>query len=470
MNNFDLIAGYEREKEELKKICDVLNNREHFLSKGAKMPKGLIFYGGAGTGKTLFTKVLALECNLPLTVIDFGKSVDDNSVLKQIKKSFEKAKKSKKYSIIFVDELDKILPDETQDYVSDHSKMILTQLLTLIDGINGESNVFFVASCNNYGSIPETMVRPGRIDKKIMLGNPDFVSRKQILELYVGKTVCKFETGIEEIAEATAGFSCAGLETLINECVLESDDDNFVSEDLLFSKIAEINNQDIERKLSDVEKEVISCHNIGHYIVAMNLCDGDYNLEMEKDSFCRDYTQMFSINDYEEDDDDYEETDDYEDDDDSDGDDESDDDSDREDDERKEVSSSTIYYGYDDVERAVTVLFGAMVAEQAVFGRSLNDVDNDLEKIEELLFTASNCGMLGIEYYFSEERNDTFSYSEKYCDRLNEKFDDIKRKCFGRAKEIIDKNVPLLKNLQSLLIKQGRIKSRQIKEIVKSFS
>ncbi len=451
MNNFDLIAGYEREKEELKKICDILNNREYYLNKGATMPKGLIFYGGAGTGKTLFTRVLSMECNLPLNVINFGKSVNDNSILKQIKKAFDKAKKSQKLSIVYIDELDKILPDMSREYISDHSKIILTQLLTLIDGIDNNSNVFFVASCNNYGCIPETMVRPGRIDKKIMLNNPDLSSRKDIINYYINKTNCTFNINLKDIAEATNGFSCAGLQTLVNECVLNSNKNNVVSSDLMYQKIREINNQDIERKKSEAEKELISCHNLGHFLVAKEFDDGDYLINFDS-NICNKYFEglLSTV----EDDDDYD-------------DEEEDYDDDYYDDEEDETSEVNSYYTYKDYENLITVLFGGMVAEEIVYGHSFNHLYHDLSNIEDLLFKASYNGLLGIEYYYDDQRNDILTYSQNFTDKLNDKFFEIKTKCLNKAREILTKNINQLKILQDALLREGVLNKETVEEILK---
>ena len=214
MDNFNMIAGYAKEKKELKKICDVLNNREYYMGKGAKIPKGLILYGSAGNGKTLFTKVLARECDLPVYIVDTADAKDESSIMQQIKNAFDKANDSNKCSVVFFDEIDKFLPDLDGYFVDQGAKTILAQLLTLIDGINSTNNVFFVATCNDFDDLPASMVRPGRIDKKIMLQNPDYGARKEIAEKYMFATKCEFEMSVEDIAELTQGLSCSAIETL----------------------------------------------------------------------------------------------------------------------------------------------------------------------------------------------------------------------------------------------------------------
>lgn len=485
MSYFDMIAGYENEKRELRKICDILNNRDYYLQKGAKMPKGIIFYGNAGNGKTLFTHVLSKECDLPMYVIDLGDSKDENSILRQIKKAFDKAKKSRKYSIIFIDELDKILPDVCEKYVTDRAKIVLTQLLTLIDGINKDSHVFFVATCNNFGSIPESMLRPGRIDKKIMLPNPDYPTRKEILSMYIGKVNCSFETDIKEIASRTAGFSCSGLETLVNECVLDSDENNFVSETLVFRKINEISRQDIQRDKSDEEKRIVSCHNLGYFLVANTLHgDSNYILDLQKYNVGNDFFAGVisgvesgwgcddEIDPDDLDDDDYEE--DYEDDCEEKKIDygsltfeEIDDWSNAGCDDDDDFCNTRKYYCFDDLRNAICVVLGGMAAEKAVFGKTYDDIYADLSAATGLMIQMSENGMLGFEYVYNECRD--LPYGEKRIDAINEKFEQILNECYEKAEKIVLGNIDLLRYLQGYLIREETIKRDRAEELIANF-
>lgn len=237
---FENIAGYEKEKDELMRLCEIFRNREKNEAKGAKLPKGIIFYGSAGTGKTLFAKVMASTCGLEIFNIDLGKVNDEFEICALIRKSFAKARKSKEPTMIFFDELDKVLPNPDEFYNTDRSKTVLAQLLTLIDGMEISGKIVFVATCNAYGSLPSTLTRPGRIDKKIAIGNPTYSSRVEILKKYAENASCHFELTMEELAKITIGFSCASLETLINECILHSDDSGFVSKDVAYCCLSEI--------------------------------------------------------------------------------------------------------------------------------------------------------------------------------------------------------------------------------------
>ena len=164
MNAFNKIAGYKKEKAELEALVDIFNNRKKYELKGATLPKGIIFYGPAGTGKTLFSEVLAQECLLKKINISISDSASDDNICRKIRKAFLQGAKSKEPTMIFFDELDKGLPNDREEYYTDRSKNILSQLLTLIDGMEKINNIVFVATCNDYYALPESIRRAGRFD------------------------------------------------------------------------------------------------------------------------------------------------------------------------------------------------------------------------------------------------------------------------------------------------------------------
>lgn len=121
--NFNNIAGYNAEKEELALLCDVFNNRKEYAAKGAKLPKGIIFYGEAGNGKTLFAKVMASVCNLNTITIDLGNADAETAICKHIRKAFASAKKAKEPTMIFFDEVDKVMPNLREKYFIQFNKL-----------------------------------------------------------------------------------------------------------------------------------------------------------------------------------------------------------------------------------------------------------------------------------------------------------------------------------------------------------
>lgn len=456
MDNFGLIAGYEKEKKELKKICDVLKNRKYYMEKGAKIPKGLILYGSAGNGKTLFTKVLARECELPVYIVDTSDAKDESSIMQQIKTAFDKAGNNDKCSVVFFDEIDKFLPDLDGYFVDQGAKTILAQLLTLIDGINSKSNVFFVATCNDFDDLPASMVRPGRIDKKIMLRNPDCDEREKIAENYMLSTKCEFELSAEDIAELTQGFSCAAIETLINACVLESDVRNFVPTKVIYKNVDEIRHCDIERDFSDEDKYMKSCYNLGRFVVARSFKNADYTLDLDNHNLCNSFFKKILdelANDYDEygdyDDEEFRYSDGMS--------------------GKKATVKFSKYFSATDFENTISVLFGGMAAQKVFFGKTFDNTYYDLVSVDKVLFNMAEYGMFGVDKTFFSNRHDDMPYSKKRLDALNEKFDDITRKCYDTAEKIVTENRGLIEFLQPFFIREEVIKKNRTEELIREY-
>ena len=455
---FNSIAGYETEKKELEKLCKIFNNLKNYEEKGAKLPKGIIFYGEPGTGKTLFSKVMANVCGLEVLKIDLGDVKNESAICKYIKKTFVKASKSKEPVMIFFDEMDKVLPNDEEEYYTDRSKTILTQLLTLIDVMDSAGNVVFVATCNYYDLLPETLTRPGRLDKKIGLSRPNYFSRVEILNMYAKKSSCRFELPMEETAKLCTGFSCSALETLINECILQSDESGFISEQLMQEHIFEIKNEDIPRKTSKVDDMVFACRNVGAFIVAKTFNVGESVLSLSVDSVCNKFfNNIISYFD-----DDY------------------DDDCELEDDlflsndsfnkqEDNEERVSTRYYSKSDLINTITVLLGGYVAEELILHKIYDNVSFYLLIIDEILFALAKNGMLGLDLLYRSQRSEELPYSCERVERLNQVFDEIVQDCYKKAKTIITNNKDLAEKLISTLSEKKVLKEAESKLLLTEF-
>ncbi len=451
--NFDSIAGYETEKEELKRLCEIFNHREKYEKKGAKLPKGIIFYGEAGTGKTLFSKVMASVCGLQVFKIDLGDVENESAICRHIKKTFIKASKRKEPTMIFFDEMDKVLPNDDEEYYTDRSKTILTQLLTLIDGMDSTGNIVFVATCNNYNALPETLTRPGRLDKKIGIGSPTYASRVEILKMYAQKSSCQFEMTMEDMAKLCVGFSCAALETLVNECILQSDEEGIVSESLIRQRFFEIKNEDIPRERSTVDDTVRACRNVGAFIVAKTFNCGHYVLNLESDSVCNDFFNSI-LSDF---DDDYNEEDyddvDY------------DDDYEEEDNEEKGVTPSN-YYSKSDLTNTITVLLGGYVAEELILHKVYDNISAYLSLIDDILLSMAKNGMFGLNLCYSEDRHNELPYLPNRLERLNQVFDETINDCYESAKAILQKNENIIKQLISELAEKQFLQAEECEKLL----
>ena len=446
--NFESIAGYETEKEELKRLCEIFNNREKYEKKGAKLPKGIIFYGEAGTGKTLFSKVMANVCGLEVLKIDLGDVENESAICRHIKKTFIKAAKRKDPTMIFFDEMDKVLPNDDEEYYTDRSKTILTQLLTLIDGMDSAGNIVFVATCNNYGALPETLTRPGRLDKKIGIGSPTYSSRVEILKMYTQKSSCRFEMTVEDMAKLCVGFSCAAIETLVNECILQSNEDGIVSESLVRERFFEIKSEDIPRESSMVDDTIRACRNVGAFIVAKTFNSGHYVLSLDWDSVCNDlFNGILSDFDSDYDEDDY------------------DDDEDEEENKEEYVVSSK-YYSKSDFMNTITVLLGGYVAEEFILHKIYDNVSSYLSLVDDILFTMAENGMFGLALRYSEDRHEKLPYMSERVERLNQVFDEVIQECYERAKAILLKNDAVVKKLIAHLAKKQILQEEECEQLL----
>lgn len=449
MSAFDRIAGYKKEKEELMALVEIFKNRKKYELKGATLPKGIIFYGPAGTGKTLFSEVLAQECSLKKINISISDSASENNICRRIRKAFLQGAKGKTPTMIFFDELDKVLPNEREEYYTDRSKTILAQLLTLIDGMEKINNIVFVATCNDYYALPESITRPGRFDKKICLDLPDYTARAAILDIYMKASPTKFEMPAESIAKLTGEFSPAALKTLVNDCILVSDENNYVSEDVIREKIIEIKEEDLPTERSEQSYTVDAVRNIGAFVVARAYSNSDYVLTVEENKVCNGFLDAIINNaNY-----DYEDDDDYDDDDDDDGD--------------EEISTSYSLCSKNDLLAAITALLGGMAAQELIFKKTYDNMGYSLDRVNDLFLKMSSNGMLGLELFY--KRFDDFPYSSSVIERLGEAIIKAKLECYEKAKEIVNKNEALIKKLVPILIKRKSIEKNECEELIEEF-
>lgn len=449
MRAFDRIAGYTREKEELEKLAEIFTNREKYERKGAALPKGIIFYGPAGTGKTLFAEVLAEECSLEKINISISDSASEGDICRRIRKAFLQGSKRKAPVMIFFDELDKVLPNAREEYYSDRSKTILAQLLTLIDGMEKVNNIVFVATCNDYYALPESITRAGRFDKKICLGLPDNATRTAILEMYMQSSPAKFEMSPESIAKLTSGFCPAALKTLVNDCILMSDENNYITENLIRRKIKEISEEDLPAERSEQSYTVDAVRNLGGFIIARAYCNSDYVLTVEDDSVCNGFLESII------DDEEYDYDDDYDDDDYGD-----------DDDDEGEQSSFSIYSKADFL-AAITALLGGFAAQELLLGKTYSNLRGRVADISNLLFSMSSCGMLGFDVYYDSCW--ALPYSDKFRERIETVFTKTIEECYKKAKEHLQRNITLLQKLVPILASRKSIDKCECEALIEEF-
>lgn len=264
MITLDSIAGYKAEKAEAKKIIKLLQNYDKYESVGVYVPKGLVLSGPAGCGKTLFAKAIANEAGVPF--VDFKVGEDATDSLANLKKAFAQAKK-KTPSILYIDELDKLT---SQRFLSsDAVRNLIQYLLTELDGISASVGVLVIASTNFYSDLPNALIRSGRMDKKIVISEPDLDSRVEILNYYI-KSHKEFEKiNTRALALKLNGMTGADIKTLVNNALIETIDSGKQLEfDDFVELVSQMRFEDIGRRWNnkDVVTKVL-IHEAGHSIV-----------------------------------------------------------------------------------------------------------------------------------------------------------------------------------------------------------
>lgn len=274
--NFNCIAGYEREKEEALKICNVINKYEEYKDLGITLPKGLLLCGSPGVGKTLFAKAIANETKRTFIDVDLA-GVNAEDVSRHIVDKFNEAKE-KAPSIIFIDEIHHHITEEKVfGYESDFTRTNLSTLLSLLDGFKTNDEVMLIATTNRLRLMPPALIRPGRVDKHITLANPDEKSRQKIIDFYMDKIKLEKAYDKKQFLLITDGLTAADIKTIVNETAIDaiSENTNVITLEklLMYTNIVEgkyLYEFDKQKRHLE-EYKITAYHELGHFVVANEL-------------------------------------------------------------------------------------------------------------------------------------------------------------------------------------------------------
>lgn len=277
---FSDVAGEEEEKQELVEVVEFLKNPKKFTRLGAKIPSGVLLEGPPGTGKTLLAKAVAGEAGVPFFSIS-GSDFIEMFVgvgASRVRDLFDQAKKAAP-SIIFIDEIDAVGRRRGSGMGGGHDEreQTLNQLLVEMDGFNGDEGVIVMAATNRADVLDPALLRPGRFDRKILVGAPDVKGREAILRVHARNKPLGPDVDLKEIAKQTPGFVGADLANLLNEAALLAARRN--ENEISAADVDEAEDRVIagpakrDRVVSPKERETVAYHEAGHTIVGLVLND-----------------------------------------------------------------------------------------------------------------------------------------------------------------------------------------------------
>ena len=277
---FSDVAGEEEEKQELVEVVEFLKNPKKFKRLGAKIPSGVLLEGPPGTGKTLLAKAVAGEAGVPFFSISGSDFVEMfvGVGASRVRDLFDQAKKAAP-SIIFIDEIDAVGRRRGSGMGGGHDEreQTLNQLLVEMDGFNGDEGVIVMAATNRADVLDPALLRPGRFDRKILVGAPDVKGREAILRVHARNKPLGPDVDLKEIAKQTPGFVGADLANLLNEAALLAARRN--ENEISAADVDEAEDRVIagpakrDRVVSPKERETVAYHEAGHTIVGLVLND-----------------------------------------------------------------------------------------------------------------------------------------------------------------------------------------------------
>ncbi len=272
--NFSNVAGLREEKEELEEIVDFLRAPNKYTQLGARIPKGVLLVGPPGTGKTLLAKAVAGEAGVPFFSISGSDFVEMfvGVGASRVRDLFEDAKKNAP-CIVFIDEIDAVARRRGTGMGGGHDEreQTLNQMLVEMDGFGVNEGIIVMAATNRVDILDPAIMRPGRFDRKIVVGRPDVAGREEILNVHAKNKPLGDDVDIQQIAQSTAGFTGADLENLLNEAAIlaaKQERSYIMQEDIRrsFIKVG-IGAEKKSRVISEKEKKITAFHEAGHAIL-----------------------------------------------------------------------------------------------------------------------------------------------------------------------------------------------------------
>nr|YP_010835362.1 cell division protein FTSH [Cryptomonas gyropyrenoidosa]WFQ83037.1 cell division protein FTSH [Cryptomonas gyropyrenoidosa] len=446
--SFNDVAGVDEAKEEFQEVVSFLKRPERFKAVGAKIPKGVILVGPPGTGKTLLAKAIAGEAGVPFFSISGSEFVEMfvGVGASRVRDLFQKAKENSP-CIVFIDEIDAVGRQRGTGIGggNDEREQTLNQLLTEMDGFEGNTGVIVIAATNRVDVLDSALLRPGRFDRQVTVNVPDIRGRLDILNVHAKNKKLSPEVSLEVIAKRTPGFSGADLANLLNEGAILT-----ARRRKDFTTMSEIDAA-IDRVIAGMEgttlidsktKRLIAYHEVGHAIVGTLLHHHDpvQKVTLVPRGQAKGLTWFTPAED------------------------------------QSLISKSQI------IARIMGAL-GGRVAEEVVFGfpEVTTGAGNDLQQVTSMArqmvtrFGMSNIGPLALENQTSDpflgrSMGSSLEYSEDIASKIDMQVRSIIQHCHNETTQIIKDNRIVIDKLVDLLIEKETINGEEFRNIVNDFT
>ncbi|MEO3705783.1 ATP-dependent zinc metalloprotease FtsH2 [Trichormus azollae] len=445
---FDDVAGIEEAKEELQEVVTFLKQPERFTAVGARIPKGVLLVGSPGTGKTLLAKAIAGEAGVPFFSISGSEFVEMfvGVGASRVRDLFKKAKDNAP-CIIFIDEIDAVGRQRGAGIGggNDEREQTLNQLLTEMDGFEGNTGIIIIAATNRPDVLDSALLRPGRFDRQVTVDAPDIKGRLEILEVHSRNKKLDPSVSLDAIARRTPGFTGADLANLLNEAAIltarrRKDAITILEIDDAVDRV--VAGMEGTPLLDSKSKRLIAYHEVGHALVGTLLKDHD---PVQKVTLIpRGQAQgltWFTPNE-----------------------------------EQGLISRSQL-------KARITAALGGRAAEEVIFGAAevTTGAGGDLQQLSGMArqmvtrFGMSDLGPLSLEsqqgeVFLGRDWTTRSEYSESIASRIDAQVRSIAEECYENAKKIIREHRSVTDRLVDLLIEKETIDGEEFRQIVAEYT
>lgn len=445
---FDDVAGIDEAKEELQEVVTFLKKPERFTAIGARIPKGVLLVGPPGTGKTLLAKAIAGEAGVPFFSISGSEFVEMfvGVGASRVRDLFKKAKENAP-CIIFIDEIDAVGRQRGAGIGggNDEREQTLNQLLTEMDGFEGNTGIIIIAATNRVDVLDSALLRPGRFDRQVMVDAPDIKGRLEILEVHARNKKLAEDISLDAIARRTPGFTGADLANLLNEAAIltarrRKDAITMLEIDDAVDRV--VAGMEGTPLVDGKSKRLIAYHEIGHAIVGTLVKDHD---PVQKVTLIP----------------------------------------------RGQAQGLTWFTPSEEqmlISRAqllarITGALGGRAAEEVIFGDAevTTGAGNDLQQVTSMArqmvtrFGMSDLGPLSLEnpqgeVFLGRDWMSRSEYSEEIATRIDAQVRNIVDHCYNEAKRLMRENRELIDRLVDLLIDKETIDGDEFRQIVSEYA